>query len=117
MKSDILIGVVGPCKSGKSTLVAGLEKHGYLARQITQEHSHAPNMWKKITNPDILIYLDVSYPLTLERSDMKWSLEDYQNQLPRLEHARQHADFYLDTDKLSPEQVLNKVVEFIENTQ
>ena len=117
MKSSILIGVVGPCKSGKSTLVAGLEKHDYNARQITQEHSYAPSMWKKITNPDVLIYLDVSFPLTLERSDMQWTQKDYDKQLVRLVHARKSADLYINTDKLTSEQVLEQVLEFLERKQ
>ena len=114
MNSSILIGVVGPCKSGKSTLVAGLKNHGYHARQITQEHSFAPSMWKKITNPDRLVFLDVSYPITLERSDMQWTQKDYNKQLVRLAHARKFADLYINTDELTAAQVLDNVLEFLE---
>ena len=57
-----LIGVVGPCGSGKSTLIAGLEKHGYACRHIAQEHSYVPAMWQIITKPDVLIYLHASFP-------------------------------------------------------
>ena len=58
---SLLVGIVGPCGSGKSTLVEGLEKHGYECRHIAQEHSYVPDMWQLITQPDILIYLNASF--------------------------------------------------------
>ncbi len=61
----MLIGVVGPCGAGKSSLVAGLKAEGFLVRHIAQEHSYVPDMWKRLSNPDILIYLDVSYENTI----------------------------------------------------
>ncbi len=69
-----IVKVVGPCKSGKSTLVAGLRAAGYAARGCGQEHSEAPTMWQRIVPPDYLIFLDVT-PQTqqarVNRSD--WS--------------------------------------------
>ena len=53
-----LIAVVGVCAAGKSTLVQALRAEGFNARQVLQEHSYVPNMWQRITNPDLLIYLD-----------------------------------------------------------
>jgi adenylate kinase family enzyme len=53
----VLVGVVGPCGSGKSTLIAALEAQGYPCRHIAQEHSYVKDMWKRITNPDVLIFL------------------------------------------------------------
>jgi hypothetical protein len=38
---------------------------------------------------------------------------DWHEQQTRLSHARTHADLYLDTDKLSIEEVLGEVVEFV----
>ena len=52
----LLIGIVGPCAAGKSTLVADLAKHGYRTRHIAQEHSHVKDMWQRLTNPDLLIF-------------------------------------------------------------
>lgn len=113
-KSQPLIGLVGVCASGKSTLLKGLEARGYRVRHIAQEHSYVKDMWKRITNPDILIFLDVSYPLTLQRRKLDWSEADWAEQQRRLAHAREHADFYIDTDGLSAEQVLEKVTAFLE---
>lgn len=109
-----LIGLVGVCASGKSTLLKSLEVRGYRVRHIAQEHSYVKDMWKRITNPDILIFLDVSYPLTLKRRKLDWSEADWAEQQRRLAHAREHADFYLDTNHLSAEQVLEKVISFLE---
>jgi uridine kinase len=51
----LLIGVVGPCGSGKSTLIRGLEKKGYTCRHIAQEHSYVHAMWQIISKPDAFI--------------------------------------------------------------
>jgi deoxyadenosine/deoxycytidine kinase len=109
----ILIGVVGVCASGKSTLVKGLEARGYRTRHIAQEHSYVKDMWKRITNPDLLIYLDVSYPTTIQRRNLNWTEADYAEEQRRLVHAREHADLYVNTDPLSIEEVLEQVIRFI----
>ncbi len=109
-----LIGVVGPCAAGKTTLVARLEKQGHRVRHIAQEHSYVADMWQRITNPQLLIYLHVSYPLTLERRMMNWTIKEYEEQLRRLKHARSNAQLIIDTDPLSIEQVYRQAVDFIE---
>jgi hypothetical protein len=108
-----LIGVVGPCASGKSTLVARLTQRGINARHIAQEHSYVPSMWEKITLPDILIYLNVSFLTTIQRSNLDWTILEFQEQIFRLRHAYDHADLLIDTDKLSPETIEKMVVSFL----
>ena len=108
-----LIGVVGPCGSGKSTLIAGLETQGYVCRHIAQEHSYVQAMWQIITKPDILIYLGASFPVSTARRKLDWQKRDHDEQLRRLLHAREHADLMIDTDDLTSEQVLQKVLEFL----
>jgi hypothetical protein len=61
----------------------------------------------------MLIFLDVSYPVSLRRKNLGWTLEEYQEQQRRLAHARAHADYYLMTDDLTPGQVAQKVIEFL----
>lgn len=109
------IGVVGPCASGKTTLVSALIKLGYEVRHIAQEHSYVPYMWQKISHPDLLIYLQVSYSLTLTRRQMNWNQSEYDQQIKRLEHAHQHADLLVDTDPLTPDEVLDKALKFIKS--
>lgn len=109
-----LIGIVGPCGSGKSTLSAGLKEHGYVCRHIAQEHSYVPAMWQKISQPDILIYLNASFPVSTQRRRLNWQEQDYEEQLRRLSHARQHANLLVDTDDLTPKQVLQKVLDYLE---
>src|SRR4030066_1194398 len=94
----MLSGVVGLWGAGKSSLVAGLKAEGFLVRHIAQEHSYVPDMWRRLTNPDILIYLDVSYENTVLRRKLDWTFEEYSDQLHRLRHARQYADLYIDTN-------------------
>ncbi len=110
-----MIGVVGPCASGKSTLIAGLTKLGYHTRHIAQEHSYVKDMWLRLTNPDVLVFLDASYPSTIQRRQLDWSEADWQEQQHRLRHARENADIYVETDKLSAEQVLERVVKEIKH--
>ena len=113
--SSILIGVVGVCASGKSTLIKGLEETGYRARHIAQEHSYVKDMWKRITNPDVLVFLDVTYEKSLERRMTDWREKDYAEQQRRLTHAREYSNFYIDTTDLSEKQVIEKVVDYIKN--
>lgn len=111
------IGLVGTCTSGKSTIGRLLEKDGYLVRQIAQEHSYVQDMWRRISNPDVLIYLEVSYENTLRRRRLNWKKSDYDAQLARLEHARQHADLSLDTNLHSPDQIYQLILEYLDTAQ
>ncbi len=108
-----LIGVVGPCTSGKTTLAKALCRAGIDARAIAQEHSYVPNMWQRITNPDLLIYLDVSYEQARQRRTIYWGPERLEAQAAALAHARAHADLYLMTDRLTAEEVAALVLDFI----
>lgn len=112
---DMVIGVVGPCGAGKSSLVAGLKTEGITVRHIAQEHSYVPDMWKRLTDPDILIYLDVSYENTIIRRKLDWTLAEYAEQLHRLRHARQHADLVLDTNPYTFDEVLAIALRYIKS--
>ncbi|MFM8320402.1 MAG: hypothetical protein ACKOC5_05750 [Chloroflexota bacterium] len=111
-----LVGVVGPCAAGKSSLINRLKADGYTrVRHIAQEHSYVAEMWKRITHPDILVFLQVSYPVTLQRRNMDWTEKEYLEQLRRLQHARRHADLVIDTDNLSLDQVTEQVERFLQS--
>jgi guanylate kinase len=109
-----VVGVVGPRCAGKSTLIRTLGALGYSARHIAQEHSYAPRMWQIIGQPDVFVFLDVSYPVAQQRRWMSWKAEDMQEQQRRLRHAREHCDLYLHTDALTIEQVRQRVIEFLQ---
>jgi adenylate kinase family enzyme len=104
-----LIAIVGPCAAGKSTLAAHLRALGYNAREVVQEHSYVPTMWQRITNPDYLIYLDVSWEVARQRRPTDAGPKRWAEQHHRLRHARQHADLYIPTDGLTPDEVLERV--------
>jgi ABC-type Mn2+/Zn2+ transport system ATPase subunit len=108
-----LIGVVGPCGSGKSTLIEALESRGFRCRHIAQEHSYVPYMWQRITNPDVLILLTATYTTCTLRRRLNWTEAEYSEQLQRLEHARRHADLIIATDDLTPAGVLAEALSFV----
>ena len=107
------IAVVGPCASGKTALVERLRKLGYEARECVQEHSYVPTMWQKISQPDVLVYLDASLAAIAERRSADWSEEYLAKLNRRLSHARQHCDLYIQTDELSEEEVLERALDFL----
>jgi adenylate kinase len=111
---DPLIAVVGVCASGKTTLVNALRVHGYRARQVSQEHSYVPDMWRRFTTPDILIYLDASLEtIRRRRSDDQWPERLRSLQVDRLSFARTQCDLFIFTDRLSPDEVLQNALAFL----
>ncbi len=109
-----LIKIVGPCAAGKTTLTNRLRAAGYNARQIAQEHSHVPDMWRRLHPPDVLIYLDASDATILRRRPSKTLAVTLSKQRQRLAHARAHADLIVITDDLTPDEVYRRVVDFLE---
>lgn len=109
-----IVGIVGPCASGKSTLVAALTSRNIHAKHIAQEHSYVKDMWMLISKPDYLIYLDVSYEVSFVRSGGSWPRSIFEKQINRLLHARKNADLYIQTDDLNPKQVLDIVLDNLE---
>lgn len=114
MKQNLDIGVVGPCSAGKSTLIAALREHGIGVHHIAQEHSMVQNMWLRMVNPDILIYLDVSYEVSMQRRPLDMTRKEFVEQVDRLRHAHEHADLYIQTDDLSPSEVFERVKKYID---
>ena len=110
---SLLVGIVGPCGSGKSALTEGLEKSGYTCRHIAQEHSYVPDMWQLITKPDVLIYLEASFQVSTDRTKLTWQEKDYIEQLRRLSHARAHANIIIDTDNMTIEDVLQTALGYL----
>lgn len=111
------IGIVGACGSGKSELVRRLKDRGYEAHHIAQEHSHTPSMWQKVINPDILVYLEISFPLTKKRKGFDWKESEYQEQQKRLQHASRHADLYIDTDYFTPQEIFEHVLAYLKENE
>jgi shikimate kinase len=108
------IAVVGPCAAGKTTLARGLQEHGWPARQIAQEHSYVADMWKRLSRPNLLVFLDASFETCTARKRLNWTRGEYEEQLRRLAHARLNCDIYVDSDTLPPEAVLAEVLRQIQ---
>ena len=115
MTSDKRIAVVGPCAAGKSSLVKRLKAEGYNIRAVSQEHSYVPDMWRRVSPTDILIYLDAALETIARRRKISWGQERLNALNHRLRHARVHADFYLQTDPLTLEEVAARVKSFLKS--
>lgn len=108
------IVVVGVCSSGKSSLVGALQERGYDARACAQEHSGVPHLWQR-SEPDVLVYLDALVHTIRRRRRAKWPQRVLDEEHSRLSHAREHCDLYIPTDGLSPDDVVARVVTFLNN--
>lgn len=97
--------VVGPCASGKTTLVRNLRQVGVKARVSGQEHSAIRNLWRRL-EPDVLIALDLDLATLRERRFPTWSADLYAIQHQRLEGAFSAADVVIDTSQATEADVL-----------
>lgn len=109
--------VAGPCGSGKSALAERLRQAGHHASAIAQEHSYVPDMWQRLGNPDVLIYLDASLETIQQRLGRRWEPGWLELQRERLRHARQHCDLYLSTDGKSLDEVAQEALRFLNRRQ
>jgi thymidylate kinase len=73
-------------------------------------------MWRRISQPDILIFLDVDYE-TIKARRPKTTLRrrDLVEQERRLSHARDSCDLLIDTNPLAPGEVLRQALSYLEN--
>ena len=91
--------VVGPCASGKSTLVRGLRDLGYDALACGQEHSEIATLWRH-AEPDVLIALLVDLATVRRRRGDDWPERLHEVQKHRLAPAVAAADLVLDSAAL-----------------
>ena len=112
--NDLQIVIVGPCASGKTTLADFLRSDGHSVRTPGQEHSGIADMWQRKGEPDLLIYLDVTYEAATRRRSFIMGEDYITRQHERLSHARQHADLVIQTADLSPEEVYECVQAFLQ---
>jgi hypothetical protein len=58
--------------------------------------------------------LDASFERATRRGALNWGIADFEEELRRLEHARQHADYYIHTDDFSPDTILEQAVSYLD---
>ena len=103
------VAVVGPCGAGKSELVRRLRSWGYEARECAQEHSYVPDMWQRLSRPEVLVYLDASAESIGRRLGRSADPAYLAEQRRRLAHAREHCNIYVHTDGLESDEVATRV--------
>jgi GTPase SAR1 family protein len=107
------VAVVGPCASGKSTLVRNLRRHGYDAYAVAQEHSAVPGLWNHL-HPDVLIALHADLSTIRLRRGPAWSRGIYEAQLQRLQDAYASADLLIDTGSESESKAVARSLALLE---
>jgi len=110
---QLRVAVVGPCASGKSTLVQNLRQRGYDAYVVAQEHSAVPTLWSH-QHPDLLIALQTDLKTIRQRRGPTWSSAIYKAQLQRLQDAYGSADLTIDTGVVPEQNALEQAVAFLE---
>jgi molybdopterin-guanine dinucleotide biosynthesis protein len=108
------IVVIGPCGTGKTTLVEALQAQGYAARVVAQEHSAVQHLWEHQETPTALIMLDATPAVISARRHNEFPQWLYEQQRQRLRSAEEHATLYLHTDELASEQVQQQVIEHLQ---
>lgn len=101
--------VVGPDAAGKSTLVKQLGRLGYNVRSCAQDHSQVPDMWRRLSKPDFLVFLDARLETIARRRAIDWGQDRLDALQARLADARAHCDLYVPTDALTPDEVTGVV--------
>jgi deoxyadenosine/deoxycytidine kinase len=110
------IVIVGVCASGKTTLAQNLQRLGYDADTVAQEHSHVPTLFRH-TSPDIVVYLDASWAAIKRRREVDWDEAFLAEERARLAQARAACDLYIKTDDLNADQVFRRVRRFVEKKE
>lgn len=108
--------VVGPCASGKTTLVFNLRAAGVDAHVSGQEHSAIRNLWHRL-NPDVLVALDVDLETLRRRRHPAWPETLYAVQHERLAEAFDAAHVRIDTGRVSERDVLDEVLRAVARHQ
>jgi epoxyqueuosine reductase QueG len=109
------IVVIGPCASGKTTLVARLKDLGYDAHACGQEHSEITELWRHL-NPAVVIGLQIDLDTLRQRRSATWSDRLYARQLTRLESGYDRADMLIDCDTFNADEVIRQVVDWLVKT-
>ncbi len=105
--------VVGPCASGKTTLVDRLRALGVDAWVSGQEHSAVRNLWRRL-DPDVLIALELDLATLRSRRSPSWPQTIHDVQLERLREAFAGADVVINTAVLTEDEVVSKAVNVLE---
>lgn len=113
-RAGLRIVVVGPCASGKSTLVARLRILGFEAHAVAQEHSAVRELWKRKA-PDVLVALDVSLDVVRARRSPDWLEAVYMRQHERLASAYADADLIIDTAEHDVDDVVAIVLGWLQD--
>ncbi len=107
------IVVVGPCASGKTTLVAALRERGYDARVSGQEHSEIATLWQRL-RPDILIALEVDIEAVRARRGGTWPEWLHDLQVKRLHAAFAAADLTIDTTDIDEQTMIERTITYLQ---
>ena len=70
-----------------------------------------PDMWRRLSRPEFLVYVDASLQVVRRRRSFAQGQPRLREERRRLAHARRHCHIYLHTDALTAVEVLERVVD------
>ncbi len=114
--SPLRVTVVGPCASGKTTLVERLKEAGYDAWVTSQEHSVIPELWNHQA-PDALIALKTDLETIRQRRGAGWSHSIFDAQMERLRNAFTAAGLIVDTTLCSEEETASRALSYLRSLE
>jgi cytidylate kinase len=110
----VVIAIVGPCASGKSTLAENLRAVGFDARVSGQEHSEVATLWKRL-RADVVVALHIDIETLRARRGETWSQSLFESQLRRLRNAYDAADIHINTVAQSESEAVAEVTRSLNN--
>jgi deoxyadenosine/deoxycytidine kinase len=108
------VTVIGPCASGKTTLVERLKAAGYDAWVTSQEHSGVPDLWNH-QRPDAVIGLRTDLETIRRRRGAGWSKVIFEAQMERLQRAYGASGIIVDTSVSSEDETLDASLTYLES--
>ncbi|MBX3071722.1 MAG: hypothetical protein KF883_14550 [Thermomicrobiales bacterium] len=112
-RAPMRVTVVGPCASGKTTLVERLQAAGYDAWVTSQEHSGVPDLWNH-QRPDAVIGLKTDLATIRQRRGAGWSKVIFDAQIERLQRAYEASGLIVDTSVSSEDETLDASLTYLD---
>lgn len=105
---SVRVAIVGVSAAGKSTLAESLRERGYDAHCLPQEHSSVRDLARELGYGHVVVLL-ASIEAVRRRRRVGYGTERVEIERGRLKSAMARAVVCVDTDRLTPQEVADRV--------